>query len=135
MFRIFSQGWKAYGRLLDTHPLRTKATSAFIIIASADTVRQRLDGSEAWDAKRTLRLAGFYGTVNATWVHYWYAYLDRLLGPAVGVRVVAMKVAMDQLLSMPAFMVVLLTTQTLLSGYDLEHCKLKLRQDLLSTIQ
>lgn len=143
----FRRCWQAYSGALDTHPLRTKAATALIIFTTADTIRQRIEARLAagsngggsapfvWDAERTLRLSGFYAAVHAPWVHHWYAALDRVLGRSAGWQVVAAKVCADQLLSMPLFMTVLLSSQTLLAGHDLAYCRAKLQRDLLPTIQ
>ena len=132
--------WTAYSRALDERPLRTKAATALFIFTAADTLRQQIESHHhskyfVWDVQRTMRLSVFYAVVHAPWVHHWYTLLDRVLGKTIAFRIIAAKVAADQLISMPAFMTVLLSSQALLAGHDLAYCQAKLRRDLFPTIQ
>eukprot|EP00047_Mylnosiga_fluctuans_P004927 m.237365 g.237365 ORF g.237365 m.237365 type:complete len:236 (+) comp13124_c0_seq1:10-717(+) len=134
------RAWAAYSRLLDAYPLPTKAATAFAIFTSADAIRQRIESYTAerphtWDAARTMRLAGFYATVHASWIHFWYAFLDKHVGRSAAVRVVALKVCADQFFSMPIFMATLLACQTLLSGHGLDYVKAKLERDWVPTVK
>lgn len=108
-----------YSRKLDTHPMTTKCLTSGLISASGDILCQYLtqpspDGSsdqQNWDLART----GRFAALGAVWVgpvlHYWYGALFRAFP-----RQVVLRVAVDQLLFAPAFLVTFLSWLWTLEG-------------------
>ena len=109
--------WRTYQSNLERRPLLTKAVMASFIFFASDSVTQcvlpgksNLKPSEApdgamvwqWDAARALSGAGF-GVVATSWLHYWWGFLEAVLGRAIPVQRhrlanTMVKVAIDQLM-------------------------------------
>lgn len=102
-----------YSRLLETHPLLTKGSSAGAVMLCADVTQQAMerrqaietrDATDGWDASRSARLCAFYGCVQTPFVHNWFATLERLFGavtPASNLPLFVGKVLLDQAIGPP----------------------------------
>lgn len=109
--------WRTYQGNLERRPLLTKAAMASFIFFMSDSVTQYalpskqnlkpalVPGGEVeweWDASRALSGAGF-GVVATSWLHYWWGFLETVLGRAIPVQRhrlanTMVKVAVDQLM-------------------------------------
>ena len=107
--------WRTYQSNLERRPLLTKAVMASFIFFTSDSVTQCAlpgqsnlkpapDGTTVWqwDAARALSGAGF-GVVATSWLHYWWGFLEAVLGRAIPVQRhrlanTMVKVAVDQLM-------------------------------------
>lgn len=93
--------WGRYEKMLERHPLATKAYTAFIINILGDVVSQRLVERRkgALDMNRVLRM-GTVGIHSTPLIHYWYSVLDKLV-PAETPNAGWIKLALDQGLFSP----------------------------------
>lgn len=85
---------------LEAHPLLTKAATCFCCTVVADAMAQALGGLPTYDARRSLLLGSYAGTVGAVTVHAWHRWLEGAVSGA-SAGAVAKKVALDQLLFAP----------------------------------
>lgn len=115
-----------YANKLETHPLLTKCVSSGLIAASGDFLCQVVvdrrkkkvttDGTKPqsvfwwWDSVRTGRFLLLGTILVAPAIHYWYGALATTIAPGLTVRAVAKRVAWDQFVFTPLFLVVWLTS-------------------------
>jgi hypothetical protein len=93
--------WRAYQRSMSANPLRTKMLTATALWGTIDAITQWFEG-KGWSPTRSIRQSVYGCCVHAPWTHVVWNALERLW-PAATFRSVAMKVAVDQLISAPAF--------------------------------
>eukprot|EP00667_Euglena_gracilis_P022455 EG_transcript_24992 len=115
--------WAAYQACLRRAPLRTKCCTAAMMWTLTDLVTQHFEAedkplSEVWRPTRTLRQGFFGAAIHAPWTHVVWGALERLL-PTNSVRHVALKVAVDQLISAPLFFTVYFGYTGAVQGEDL----------------
>ncbi|XP_043846397.1 protein Mpv17-like [Dromiciops gliroides] len=102
--------WRAYQKAVATHPWKVKMVTAASLVGIGDIISQQLierRGFKKHQVHRTLTMAfigcGFVGPV----VGGWYRVLDRLI-PGNTKMDVLKKVAVDQVVFAPCFLVCLL---------------------------
>eukprot|EP00052_Salpingoeca_macrocollata_P009030 m.71222 g.71222 ORF g.71222 m.71222 type:complete len:198 (+) comp16894_c0_seq1:250-843(+) len=128
--------WARYNVLLVTHPIRTKATTALIVMSTGDGMRQHIETREqgvsfwsAYDWKRTVRFSVYYAAVHVPWINCWYGILNRVVGVPSTLRNTVVKTLADQLLNMPVLAGLMLFNQALLAGRSVEEAKAKVQRD------
>jgi hypothetical protein len=115
VFRPLGRLWKKYRRLLDTHPVRTKAATSASIAMTGDVIGQAVEGRETWDWRRTLFRGGFAALWSGPMGHYWFGALDKVI-PGNAWGAVLSKIAADQLLWAPVSGTVFFSSYSLI--YD-----------------
>lgn len=87
------KAWAAYSSALERRPLIIKASMASVIFFSSDSVTQYLlrtrnhsngDDTFQWDAVRALS-AGNFGVMATTFLHFWWGFLERVVGARIPV--------------------------------------------------
>lgn len=129
-------GWKRYNRLLVSHPIPTKVTTAGIIAVAADLVCQTSfpvkplqEQQQAIDWKRTLQFTAI-SILFPPLCHHWYALLSvRIVGQTL--TAACQRMALDQMLFAPPCLALFFTLSSLLQGHSVVH---KLEEDFLPTM-
>ncbi|XP_076276211.1 mitochondrial inner membrane protein MPV17 [Lasioglossum baleicum] len=120
-----------YQRLLAKYPLRTQAVQAGILMGLGDEIAQNVIERRKFkdlDFKRTAQFACIGLCIAGPATRTWYGILDRYIGSKGGV-VVLKKVCCDQLLFAPTFIFILLSVIGILQGNDIEHLKMKIKNE------
>lgn len=110
------------------HPkylLCTNVTLSTTLAALGDVLEQKYEiltkEELLWDKKRTLQM-GVAGTTVGLVSHFWYMYLEKIV-PQSGLRAVARKLVLDQLIGSPICISTLVVTLSLLHGCTFEEFK------------
>ncbi|XP_076685739.1 mitochondrial inner membrane protein MPV17 [Andrena cerasifolii] len=122
---------KLYRRLLTKYPLATQAVQAGTLMAVGDQIAQNFVERKTvkeLDFVRTAKFAsiGFFIAGPAT--RSWYGVLDKYLGSKGGM-VVLKKVAYDQLLFAPVFLMVLITVIGIFQRNKSQDLQIKLKEE------
>jgi hypothetical protein len=130
--------WQWYEGCLDRRPLLTKAiTSAFLTLL-ADVVGQCLEQGHniKFDLGRLVRFATMGMFLQAPVTHYWYVLLDYCLPPTPypWTPTTFVKLAFDQLLYAPSFMVLVITYLAIFSGSSWHGVLEQLKDEFAQTI-
>lgn len=114
-----------YSAKLTSHPITTKAVTGGAIAAGGDLLCQGGTSTstrnwydfltQEWDVMRTARFGLIGSTFVAPVCHYWYAYLHKYHAGASAAQI-SKRVALDQLVCTPPFMVVWLSSLWTLEG-------------------
>lgn len=125
--------WADYQNALDTKPILTKATTSLVGFGLSDLLTQVFIEKIDVNLKRLLKMASFGFCVHGTTGHYFYQYLDRKLIGATPFNVAA-KVAIDQTLWAPVFMVMFFTYMMIFEGTP-DKIVPKIQQDVFTAVQ
>eukprot|EP01116_Phalansterium_solitarium_P016468 TRINITY_DN3835_c0_g1_i1.p1 TRINITY_DN3835_c0_g1~~TRINITY_DN3835_c0_g1_i1.p1 ORF type:complete len:177 (-),score=78.83 TRINITY_DN3835_c0_g1_i1:314-844(-) len=100
----------AYGRALQSHPIRTKVITSATLNFLGDTIAQLgIERKKKWDVARTVRYT-IFGVIVAPIVHQWYIILSRRHPNLLW------RLALDQLVFSPFITAFFLATMSLLEG-------------------
>jgi len=127
-------GWNAYNEALDKKPLITKAMTSLVGWAAGDAIAQIFIGKGAFDLKRFLTLSAFGVLYHGPSGHYFYNWLDKQI-EGKDFKAVFSKVAIDQILWCPLFMIVYFSYLGLIAGDSFSVIGNKINADLLTAIQ
>jgi len=127
-------GWKAYTDALDSNPLPTKAMTSLVGWALGDYLAQVFISGGPFDMKRFITLSVFGLIYHGPSGHFFYDWLDEKI-PGNEFKIVASKVAIDQILWCPIFMTVFFTYLGLVNGDSMSVIGTKIKNDLLSACQ
>jgi len=127
-------GWSQYNDSLDDNPLTTKALTSLVGWALGDLLAQTFIGKGAFDMKRFISLSAFGLLYHGPSGHYFYNWLDSKI-PGTESKVIALKVATDQILWCPLFMTVFFTYLGLVNGDSFATIGNKVKDDLLTACQ
>jgi len=100
--------WTAYNDALENTPLVAKCGTSFTGFAIGDLLAQLAIEKNEFDLKRLVRMATFGLLVHGSTGHYFYNFLDSKL-PGNDLKTTFLKVAIDQTLWAPIFMVMFFT--------------------------
>ena len=109
------QAGNAYSRLLESHPLPTKAVTSALITVSGDAICQLAFSDEPFDFARSGRFFLLGGALVGPVLHLWYGRLFSVL-PGAGVADAVKRTAADQLLFAPLFNPLFISCLALLEG-------------------
>jgi hypothetical protein len=111
-------GGNWYWRLLNKHPLATKAAQSCLLVGFGDIIGQLVIEDVAWadfDLRRLLSMAAIGGVLVGPTLHFWYGTLARLV-PSTAVAGVVGRVGIDQFLFAPCFVVAFFAGLKLVEG-------------------
>ncbi|XP_057331291.1 protein Mpv17-like [Microplitis mediator] len=123
--------FKLYKQFLNKYPLGLQAIQAGALMAAGDQLAQNLVEKRNFNELDFVRTAKFYAIgffIGGPATRTWYGVLDKYIG-SKGKVVALKKVACDQVLFAPAFIVVLLTSIGLMQGKDIGGIKTKLSNE------
>ncbi|XP_044578301.1 protein Mpv17 [Cotesia glomerata] len=123
--------FKFYKQLLVKYPLGLQALQAGALMAVGDQMAQNLVENRSFNDLDFMRTAKFYAIgffIGGPSTRTWYGVLDKYIG-SKGTVVALKKVAFDQLLFAPTFIVVLLSSIGLMQGNDINGIKTKLSNE------
>ncbi|KAK0098628.1 hypothetical protein PV326_005961 [Microctonus aethiopoides] len=123
--------YKIYKNLLIKYPLGVQAFQTGTLMAVGDQLAQNLVEKRKLKDLDFLRTAQFYAIgfcFGGPAVRTWYGILDKYIGSKGGL-VTIKKVAIDQILFAPTFIVLLLTTIGIMQGNDATSIKNKLKNE------
>merc|ERR1712216_1033107 len=123
----------SYQSALDKKPIITKATTSLVGFAVSDALTQLfIENTGSFDVKRLIKMASFGFLCHGTTGHFFYGFLDSKIKGASPPKVIA-KVAIDQTLWAPTFMVMFFTYMCIFDGTpDLIGSKIK--QDIFTAV-
>lgn len=114
-----------YARMLDTHPIRTKAATSGLIAGAGDCLcqyavirtQQQQDNNNnttkltfsSWDKIRTARFVFLGAVIVAPIIHYWYGAMAQLW-PSTAAKSVLKRVGADQFVFTPIYVPFWLTS-------------------------
>eukprot|EP00527_Entomoneis_sp_CCMP2396_P005399 CAMPEP_0198141260 /NCGR_PEP_ID=MMETSP1443-20131203/4295_1 /TAXON_ID=186043 /ORGANISM="Entomoneis sp., Strain CCMP2396" /LENGTH=224 /DNA_ID=CAMNT_0043803957 /DNA_START=111 /DNA_END=782 /DNA_ORIENTATION=+ len=123
--------WDEYNKALDAKPLLTKSLTSLVGWALGDLLAQLFLSRGPFDLKRLLVLSTFGFIYYGPSGHYFYNFLDsRITGKTGGV--VFLKIAIDQLLWSPLFLVVFFSYLGCTNGNSWSVIGETIRRDLFS---
>eukprot|EP00937_MAST-01D_sp_MAST-1D-sp2_P003945 g3945.t1 len=106
--------WQQYLKLLETHPIMTKAVTSGVIGGIGDYCCQKwFDGRV--DAKRLATFTFLGAALVGPTLHVWYGVLGRLL-PRPGTVGAVQRMALDQGMFAPTFIPVFISSLMILEG-------------------
>lgn len=116
----FSRPLDAYLRLLEKHPLATKALTSMFIVGVGDVGCQAVLGEEdaAFDWKRFATFTFLGGALVGPALHFWYGFLNRIV-PGVGTAAALKRLAIDQTVFAASFIPIFMTSAMVLEGNEL----------------
>mmetsp|Transcript_4024 Transcript_4024/g.5286 ORF Transcript_4024/g.5286 Transcript_4024/m.5286 type:complete len:239 (+) Transcript_4024:281-997(+) len=127
-------GWNAYNNALDEKPILTKAMTSLVGWALGDLLAQIFIVGGPIDWKRFATLSAFGFLWHGPSGHYFYNWLDDKIPGTTG-KIVAMKVAIDQIIWCPIFMTVFFSYLGLMNGDSMKIIGNKIKHDLLPACQ
>lgn len=89
-----------YSKVIDSHPLIVKCTTACAVSFMGDVASQKLQGRERLDWAQTARFAGMNLLVVGPTLHYWYIWLAQRY-PGTSFLSVAKRVFWDEFIFTP----------------------------------
>jgi hypothetical protein len=119
-----------YNAVLHSYPLTTKIATGFTIIGIGDLNAQfGIEKRETLDRKR-FGMTAIYGILfYGIGMHYWFRFLDVLVGPQQTIRHTCKKLFFDQFVLAPAEIVWFLGWTHYFDGKTVDDWKEKLRTD------
>mmetsp|Transcript_21869 Transcript_21869/g.67344 ORF Transcript_21869/g.67344 Transcript_21869/m.67344 type:complete len:212 (-) Transcript_21869:92-727(-) len=123
----------SYQSALDSKPILTKATTSMVGFAVSDVLTQIFIEKMDFDLKRLVKMASFGFLLHGTTGHYFYGFLDGLL-KGTSPAVVAAKVAIDQTVWAPVFMVMFFSYMMAFEGTP-ELIGKKISQDVFTAVK
>ncbi|EIW67191.1 hypothetical protein M231_04796 [Tremella mesenterica] len=133
--------WKAYLRALQSHPLKTKMTTAGCLMALGDGVAQigiegkrfnPRDGEQAWEMIRTVRMGFYGGVIFAPLGHMWLERMNRVKLDS-GIRTLSVRMVCDAFLWSPFVCALFPTAVGLLEGKSVPEVRQKVKLMWLPT--
>jgi protein Mpv17 len=131
---IVRTAWRAYSRALLNRPILTRAVTSGTIMTSADLLCQKIEGTKQIDVRRAASMGVTGLCLAGPAVHGWYTFLGRVVGER-GFKVVATKLALDQIVFLPIMFGSIMTTANLLNGKTIEQNKQVLDKELFGAIK
>lgn len=125
--------WSDYQSSLKTKPIVTKACTSCVGFAISDTLTQLFIEKGAFNLKRLAKMASFGLLCHGTSGHYFYNFLDKVLAGTTP-AIVALKVAVDQTLWAPLFMVMFFSYMCLFDGTP-ELIASKIKGDIFTAVK
>eukprot|EP00631_Chrysoreinhardia_giraudii_P008094 CAMPEP_0197427248 /NCGR_PEP_ID=MMETSP1170-20131217/37704_1 /TAXON_ID=54406 /ORGANISM="Sarcinochrysis sp, Strain CCMP770" /LENGTH=215 /DNA_ID=CAMNT_0042954931 /DNA_START=53 /DNA_END=700 /DNA_ORIENTATION=+ len=125
--------WADYQSALDTKPLLTKACTSLVGFGLSDAMTQILIEKIDFNAMRLVKMASFGFLIHGTTGHYFYQFLDSVMSGATPLFVAA-KVAIDQTLWAPVFMVMFFSYMMIFEGTP-ELIVDKIKQDVFTAVK
>lgn len=128
----------SYSRATAERPYRTNILTAGVLWFSGDVISQKADG-RAWsdlDWRRTARITAYGLCVAGPVYCWWYSFLERKtahLAQRSVWKYIAAKVAADQLIFEPPYLLLFFSLTSIMEGHTLHQIRSKLKQDYLST--
>ncbi|XP_034943333.1 protein Mpv17 [Chelonus insularis] len=122
---------KIYKNLLNKYPLGMQAVQAGTLMAIGDQMAQNVVEKRKFKDLDFIRTAQFYAIgfcIGGPATRTWYGILDKYIG-SKGNTVVLKKVACDQLLFAPTFIVILLSSIGLMQGNNIDGVKRKISNE------
>ena len=123
----------SYQEALDSKPILTKASTSLVGFAVSDILTQLFIEKMDFDLKRLVKMASFGFLLHGTTGHFFYKFLDNKISGTDPVSV-ASKVAIDQTLWAPVFMVMFFSYMMVFEGTP-ELIESKLRQDIFTAVK
>lgn len=123
----------SYQEALDSKPILTKASTSLVGFAVSDAMTQAFIEKGDFDLKRLVKMASFGFLLHGTTGHYFYNFLDSVMAGATPAFVAA-KVAIDQTLWAPCFMVMFFTYMMLFDGTP-ELIATKCKNDIFTAVK
>ncbi|GLC42063.1 Protein Mpv17 [Pleodorina starrii] len=139
-FNPFGRVWAAYERSLRRRPVLTQAASSALLWGLGDAMAQRIEtrGRGGVDSRRVALTAAFGGAVIGPAGHGWYLMLESLvlkLGLACSIKSMLLKVAVDNLLYSPAYVLAFFAFGCMaIDGLSPAQFSAKMRQEFLPTM-
>ena len=105
---ILSRVWHIYTEALIAYPLKVKTAVASIIFFASDSATQYVtDPTSDWSPARALS-GSMFGVVSTTWLHYWWGFLEGVVGVRIPVAKhrltnALVKVFVDQSIGAPLY--------------------------------
>lgn len=101
MSEIVSEAWRKYLLLLQSHPLRTKAVTAGVLVGCSDAIAQKISGVKKLQLRR-LFLVMLYGLLySGPFGHFLHKLMDIIFKGKKGNKTAAKKVLLEQLTASP----------------------------------
>jgi len=122
-----------YQAALEKKPILTKMCTSGVGFAVSDTLTQLFIEKGDFDFKRLVKMASFGFLLHGTTGHYFYNFLDSVMAGATP-KFVAAKVAIDQTLWAPVFMVMFFSYMCLFEGTP-ELILPKIQQDVFTAVK
>ena len=123
----------SYQKALDDKPIFTKACTSGVGFAVSDVLTQLFIEKMDFDLKRLIKMTSFGFLLHGTTGHFFYKFLDNKISGTDPVSV-ASKVAIDQTLWAPVFMVMFFSYMMVFEGTP-ELIESKLRQDIFTAVK
>ena len=123
----------SYQEALDSKPILTKASTSLVGFAVSDAMTQAFIEKGDFDLKRLVKMASFGFLLHGTTGHYFYNFLDSVMAGATPAFVAA-KVAIDQTLWAPCFMVMFFTYMMIFDGTP-ELIATKCKNDIFTAVK
>ncbi|KAH9086863.1 hypothetical protein Ae201684P_000280 [Aphanomyces euteiches] len=95
--------WQTYLKLLETHPLTTKAITSAGIAGTGDFICQTAFESKPFDVRRFVTFTTLGGVFIAPTLHVWYGFLNRVV-VGTTTKAVATRLVLDQFVFSPTFL-------------------------------
>jgi len=113
--------WEEYNRGLEVQPLFVKSLTSFVGFLVADCLAQAVTG-DFLDHRRLARMLLFAILVHGPLCHFWYKLLDESVLPSrpKSPLAIALKIALDQLLFGPLFLIIFWTVLKTFEGRPYE---------------
>eukprot|EP00946_MAST-07B_sp_MAST-7B-sp1_P002903 g2903.t1 len=120
----------AYLRLLERHPLPTKALTSMLIVGVGDIGCQVVLGEEGakFDWKRFVTFTFLGGALVGPTLHFWYGFLNKIV-PGVGTAAALKRLAIDQTIFAASFIPVFMTSAMILEGNELSSIPPAIRRE------
>jgi protein Mpv17 len=123
----------SYQEALDSKPILTKASTSLVGFAVSDAMTQAFIEKGDFDLKRLVKMASFGFLLHGTTGHYFYNFLDSVMAGATPAFVAA-KVAIDQTLWAPCFMVMFFSYMMIFDGTP-ELIVTKCKNDIFTAVK
>jgi len=123
--------WRAYSRIVDRFPWGANILQTGVLCATGDVLAQVLVERKSWDKFEMKRVGTFFilgACVVTPCVRSWYLTLEKIV-KLQGSKGALAKVALDQSLFAPAFIVVFITAASTLNGLTTQEIASNIKRD------
>eukprot|EP01098_Paradermamoeba_levis_P008666 TRINITY_DN3581_c0_g1_i1.p1 TRINITY_DN3581_c0_g1~~TRINITY_DN3581_c0_g1_i1.p1 ORF type:complete len:282 (+),score=70.34 TRINITY_DN3581_c0_g1_i1:201-1046(+) len=128
--------WRAYSKLLDVYPVRTKGITTALIVGVGDVVGQKLQQQEGdkWDIKRTMYMAGYGGCYLAPCNHFWIRFLEKMI-PRKTLPNVFLKVIVDASTAGPFLILCYFASRGIYAGENVDQIQSRIKDGFVPVWQ
>lgn len=128
--------WRAYSRFVDKFPWGSQILQTGVLCASGDVIAQVLVERKKLEDFEISRVGRFFimgSCVVAPCIRSWYMVLEKIV-KFQGPKAALSKMALDQALFAPSFLVVFVTAASTLQGLSLQDIKKNLDDNYVDIV-